>query len=309
VTVRVSSDRESDYIEDTVTQADINAALVAELRRETGAGMMDCKKALAESGGDKAKAVEYLRKKGKAAAEKRADRSAQEGIVVIRLSDDGRTAALVEVNSETDFVAKNDQFRHFGAEVARLILGWNDADRKSVEDLKAMTLPSGQKVGDVLTDLIGKIGEKLEIGRFARLHTPTGFIGHYVHSDSRLGVLVVLEGITTERAEAHGLGRDLAMQVAAASPSFVRRDEIPAEKIEFERGVEMERARAEGRPEPALPKIAEGRVNKWISEVVLLEQPFVKEPKIAVKDMVASVAKGFGGSVVVKSFIRVRVGS
>jgi elongation factor Ts len=291
-----------------VSEQEISAGLVAELRRETGAGMMDCKKALAESGGDKAKALEYLRKKGKAAAEKRADRSADQGVVVIRVSDDGRSAALVEVNSETDFVARNDSFRAFAAEVALFVLGWKDAAGKTAEDLKGQTLPSGGKIGDALTDLTGKIGEKLVLGKFARVHAPNGFIGTYVHSDSRLGSMVVLDGVNSATSEVQTLGRDLAMQVSAMPPLVVRREDLPADKIEYERGVEIERARAEGKPEQAVAKIAEGRINKWLAEVALMEQAFVKDPKVAIRDLVAAVGKKAGSEIRVISFVRVRVG-
>jgi len=291
-----------------VSDFEINAALVAELRRETGAGMMDCKKALAESGGDKNKALEYLRKKGKAAAEKRAGRSAEQGLVVIHTSSDGKTAALVEVNSETDFVAKNESFRKYANSLADLVLGWKDASGKTVDDLLQMEMSPGSKVGDLLTDLIGAIGEKLAIGNFVRVHVENGYVGSYVHSDSKLGVLVALEGPSGSQPDVPTLGRDLSMQVAAASPLFVNRDEISADKIEYERGVEMERARAEGKPEPAVAKIAEGRVNKWFSEVVLLDQPFVKDPKVFIRDLVSETAKKAGCEIKVKSFVRIRVG-
>ena len=291
-----------------MSEQEISAGLVAELRRETGAGMMDCKKALAESGGDKAKALEYLRKKGKAAAEKRADRSANQGVIVIRVSDDGHTASLVEVNSETDFVARNDSFRGFAESVAVFVLGWQDAAGKTTDDLREQVLPSGEKIGDLLTDLTGKIGEKLVLGQFVRLSTPNGFVGSYVHSDSKLGVLVVLEGVSGGNTDVHTLGRDLAMQIAAMTPMVVRPEELSADKIAYERGVQMERARAEGKPEAALEKIADGRIHKWLAEVTLLEQAFVKDPKVVIKDMIAAVGHKLGSEIMVKSFIRVRVG-
>lgn len=287
----------------------VNAALVAELRRETGAGMMDCKKALLESAGDKDKALEYLRKKGIAAAEKRADRSASEGIVALAQSADGKTAALIELNSETDFVAKNDVFRQFGQDIANLVLDWKGADGKTAAELKAQPLPSQKTVGDALTDLIGKIGEKLDVGRFIRLHASGGYIGSYIHSDTKLGVLVELDGITAANERAYQLGRDLAMQVAASSPAVITRDQVPAEKVESEREVETERARTEGKPEAALTKIVEGRINKWFADVVLMEQPFVKDPKVVVKDLVADAAAATGGVITVKSFVRIRVGA
>jgi elongation factor Ts len=291
-----------------VADFEVSAATVAELRRETGAGMMDCKKALQESGGDKEAALAYLRKKGKAAAEKRSERSANEGVVAFAHSDDGQTAALVEVNSETDFVAKNEAFREFANNVAKAVLNWKDADGKTLEELKTRPLV-GHTVGETLSELIGKIGEKLEIRRFARVHAANGFVGHYIHADSKLGVMVILQGIAGSNPEAPQLGRDLAMQVAAASPAVVNREEVPAEKVEAERAIEMDRARAEGKPEAAVPKIAEGRINKWFSDVVLLEQPFIKDPKVIVKNMVADAAKRAGANVQVKSFVRFRVGA
>ncbi len=291
-----------------MAEFEVNAATVAELRRETGAGMMDCKKALQESGGDKEAALAYLRKKGKAAAEKRTERSANEGVVAFARSEDGQTGALVEVNSETDFVAKNELFREFADNVAKLVLNWTEAEGKSVDDLK--TRPLGNStVAEILSELVGRIGEKLEIRRFARVQAPNGFVGHYIHADTKLGVMVILRGIDGSNSEAQQLGRDLAMQVAAASPAVVSRDEVPAEKVEAERAIEMDRARAEGKPEAAIAKIAEGRINKWFSDVALLDQPFIKDPKVIVKNMIAEAAKRAGGEVQVKSFVRFRVGA
>jgi elongation factor Ts len=291
-----------------VSEVAINASLVAELRRETGAGMMDCKQALQESGGDKEKALDYLRKKGKAAAEKRADRAANEGVVVILRSADGKSAAMVELNSETDFVAKNDDFRKFADDVAKFVLGWNAAADKTVDELLAQSFGS-ITVGDRLTDLIGKIGEKLDLRRFARVSAENGYIGSYVHGDDKLGTLVILKGADGSQAQVQQLGKDLAMQVAAASPSVVRREELDQTKVESERQIEMERARAEGKPEAAITKIAEGRVQKWFAEVALLEQPFIRDPKVMVKSLVEDVAKATGSKIDVESFVRFRVGS
>jgi elongation factor Ts len=292
-----------------VAEAGITASLVNELRQETGAGMMDCKKALTESGGDKTKALEYLRKKGKAAAEKRADRSAEQGLVVIALSPDSRTGALVELNSESDFVAKNDMFRQLATNAAAVVLSWTDADGKSADELAAKPMADGTKIGDALSDLIGKIGEKLQIGRFARLQVADGVIGTYIHSDQKLGVMVALKGAKAANADDVTLGRDLAMQVAASAPTFVTRNEVPAEKIASETELEKERARAEGKPEAAVNKIAEGRVNKWFSEVALIEQPFVKDPKVIIRDLIAATSKKSGSPIEVTSFVRVRVGA
>ena len=292
-----------------MAEFEVSAATVAELRRETGAGMMDCKKALQEAKGDKEAALAWLRKRGIAAAEKRAERSANEGVVAFARSEDGQTGALVEINSETDFVAKSDAFRSFADTLAKTVLNWKAAEGKSVDDLKTLSFTGSATVGDVLSELIGKIGEKLEIRRFARVQVPGGFVGHYIHADNKLGVMVLLDGISATNPEAAQLGRDLAMQVAAASPAVVRREEVPKEKVESERAIEIERARTEGKPEAAVPKIAEGRINKWFADVALLEQPFIKDPKIIVKQIVEDASKRAGVSAIVKSFIRFRVGA
>jgi len=292
-----------------VADHEVNATLVAELRRETGAGMMDCKKALMDSAGDKEKAIEYLRKKGIAAAEKRADRAAKEGLIALAVSPDGKTASLAEINSETDFVAKNDLFREFGNQLSILVRDTNGMDGASPDALLGAKLPSGRSVQDHLTDLIGKIGEKLAVGRFARIHVANGIAGAYLHSDSKLGVLVALNGADASSPEVKTLARDLAMQVAAASPLVVSREEVSADKIESERGIETERARAEGKPDAAIPRIVEGRINKWLSEVALLEQPFVKDPKVIIRDLVAGVAKSTGRTITITSFVRIRVGA
>lgn len=284
----------------------ISAAVVSQLRQETGVGMMDCKKALIEAGGDKEKALEALRKKGMAAAEKRAARSANEGIVVIKTNANGSVAALVEVNSETDFVARNEEFQQFGAKVAELVLNWKDAAGKSIDDLKALDM-GGKSVEATLTELVGKIGEKLQVNRFARIDAGAGYVGTYVHSDTKLGVLVELN-VTADDDKVKTLARDLAMQVAAAKPLVVNRNEMPKEKLDSEMELEKERARGEGKPEPAIQKIAEGRINKWLSSVVLMEQPFVKEQKMKIEEVIAEVSKASGKDIKVKSFARIRVG-
>ncbi|MBL0060286.1 MAG: elongation factor Ts [bacterium] len=291
-----------------MSEVTINAADVAMLRRETGAGMMDCKKALAEANGDRDKALEILRKKGQAAAEKRAERSADEGVVAIVASADNKSAALAEIRCETDFVGRNEEFRQFAKDLATLVLNWKGAESKTLDDLKAQPFGSSD-VGTTLTTMIGKIGEKLEIARFGKLEVADGYIGQYLHSDSKLGVIVVLGGADGSRAEIQSLGRDLAMQVAASAPDFLVREQVPADKINSETELEKERARAEGKPEPAVAKIAEGRVNKWLASIVLLEQAYIKEPKQTVKEVVANAEKAVGKPIAVKSFLRFRVGA
>jgi len=291
-----------------VSEVTINAADVAMLRRETGAGMMDCKKALAEAGGDRDKALEILRKKGQAAAEKRAERSADEGVVAIVASTDNKIAVLAEIRCETDFVGRNEEFKQFAKDIATLVLNWKGAEVKSLDDLKALPF-GGSDVGTALTTMIGKIGEKLEIARFGKLEVADGYIGQYLHSDSKLGVIVALGGADGSRAEIQSLGRDLAMQVAASAPDFLVREQVPADKISSETELEKERARAEGKPEPAVAKIAEGRVNKWLASIVLLEQAYIREPKQTVKEVVAIAEKAVGKPIAVKSFLRFRVGA
>ena len=291
-----------------MSEVTINAADVAMLRRETGAGMMDCKKALAEAGGDRDKALEILRKKGQAAAEKRAERSADEGVVAIVASTDNKIAVLAEIRCETDFVGRNEEFKQFAKDIATLVLNWKGAEVKSLDDLKALPF-GGSDVGTALTTMIGKIGEKLEIARFGKLEVADGYIGQYLHSDSKLGVIVALGGADGSRAEIQSLGRDLAMQVAASAPDFLVREQVPADKISSETELEKERARAEGKPEPAVAKIAEGRVNKWLASIVLLEQAYIREPKQTVKEVVAIAEKAVGKPIAVKSFLRFRVGA
>lgn len=291
-----------------MSEVTINAADVAMLRRETGAGMMDCKKALSEANGDRDKALEILRKKGQAAAEKRAERSADEGVVAIVISSDGKSAGMAEIRCETDFVGRNEEFKQFATDLATLVLNWKGAESKTLDDLKAQSF-GGSDVGTTLTTMIGKIGEKLEIARFGKLEVADGYIGQYLHSDNKLGVLIGLGGVDGSRSEIQTLGRDLAMQVAASAPDFLVREQVPADKINSETELEKERARAEGKPEPAVAKIAEGRVNKWLASIVLLEQPFIKEPKQTVKEIVAIAEKAVGKPIAVKSFLRFRVGA
>jgi elongation factor Ts len=288
----------------------ISASVVAELRRKTGAGMMDCKEALTQSGGDLEGAIEFLRKKGKATARKRADRAANEGLIVTAVSADGRHAAMAEVNSETDFVARNAEFRAFAQKVTSRILEWKDGNGKAVADLQALPLhgDSGPSVGEELTNLIGKIGEKLEIRRFHRLSNPSGLMGAYVHSNSKLGVLINLDGGQFDDSDCQVLAKDLAMQVAAATPLFVHRQEIPQERIAKEKEILAAQMPTEGKPPQVIEKIVAGKLGKFFSEVCLVDQPFIKDPNVIVGDLVAKIAQKSGKSLAVLSFIRFQVG-
>lgn len=274
---------------------DIKASDVKRLREITGVGMMDCKKALAEAGGDFDQAIEILRKKGQKVAAKRADREAKEGLIVTGLSDDARTGVIVEVNCETDFVARNDDFGAFANDMAALIL------RERPEDLDALLqtpYKDGRTVGETITDLTGKIGEKIDVRRFTLLAAEGGRVVTYTHPGSRLGVLVEAHGAgSVEEA-----GRDVAMQVAALNPVATSRDDVPEELKQKEMEIGREQARNEGKPEQIVDKIAQGKLERYYKDNVLLEQPFVKDSSQSVAEMLKRAG------VEVKRFVRYALG-
>ncbi|HET9024686.1 MAG TPA: translation elongation factor Ts [Burkholderiaceae bacterium] len=245
--------------------AEITASMVKELRDKTDAPMMECKKALAEAGGDMAKAEEILRVKLGSKATKAASRIAAEGVVAIDIDAAGKTGAIVEVNSETDFVAKNDDFIRFAKDLAALVVAKNPAD---VATLSALPLGGGT-VESTRTALIGKIGENINVRRFARLQAK-GALANYVHGGSKIGVLLDVTGGPAE------LGRDIAMHIAASKPKALDATGVPADLLETERRIAIEKAREAGKPEAMLDKIAEGTVQKYLKEVTLLGQVFVK---------------------------------
>ncbi|HEX5639613.1 MAG TPA: translation elongation factor Ts [Burkholderiaceae bacterium] len=245
--------------------AEITASMVKELRDKTDAPMMECKKALSEAGGDMAKAEEILRVKLGNKATKAASRIAAEGMVAINIDSAGKLGAIVEVNSETDFVAKNDDFIRFGKDLAALVASRNPAD---VAALSALPLGEGT-VETTRTALIGKIGENINVRRFARLQAK-GALAHYVHGGSRIGVLLDLTGGDAE------VGRDIAMHIAASKPKALDATGVPADLLDTERRIAVEKAREAGKPEAMLEKIAEGTVQKYLKEVTLLGQVFVK---------------------------------
>ena len=245
--------------------AEITASMVKELREKTDAPMMECKKALAEAGGDMAKAEEILRVKLGNKATKAASRIAAEGVVAINIDAGGRTGAIVEVNSETDFVAKNDDFIRFAKDLAALVVAKNPAD---VAALSAMPLGDGT-VESTRTALVGRIGENINVRRFARLQAK-GALAHYVHGGSKIGVLLDCTG------GGAGLGRDIAMHIAASKPKALDATGVPADLLETERRIAVEKAREAGKAEAMLDKIAEGTVQKYLKEVTLLGQVFVK---------------------------------
>lgn len=270
----------------------ITAKMVKELREKTGAGMMDCKKALEETNGDIEKAIDYLREKGMAKAAKKADRIAAEGLTHIEV--DGNTAVLLEVNCETDFVTKNDLFKELLVKIGKVLV---DKKPKTVEE--ALKLKADDDTLEtVINSAISTIGEKISLRRFAVLEkTDNDVFGTYLHMGGRIGVVAVLEN--TNDSE---LGKDIAMHVAAINPSYVTRDDVPEDEVNREREVLKQQALNEGKPEHIVEKMVEGRLGKFFEQIVLLEQEFVKDPDFKVKKYVED--KGAK----VKSFVRYEVG-
>ena len=258
----------------------ITASQVKDLREKTGAGMMDCKKVLTETDGDMEKAAELLRERGITKAAKKSDRIAAEGLVTAFVSEDGKVGAVAEVNAETDFVAKNEEFRTFANDIAKQVAVKNPKD---VEELLSQTFINDESktVSEVLTNKIATIGENMSIRRFARFET-TGLVEQYIHGDGKIGVLVELENGDKE------LAKDICMQIAAARPEYLDREAVPAERLEKEMEILKAQAMNEGKPEAIAEKIVQGRVGKFYSEICLVEQEFVKNPDMKVKELVAS---------------------
>ena len=257
--------------------AQITAALVKELREITGAGMMDCKKALVECDGDKDKAIDYLREKGIAKAAKKAGRIASEGVVAA--ASNGNTACIVEVNSETDFVAKNENFQNLVKKIAEHIVATKPAD---MDALNASEL-DGKTVADVMTEAVASIGEKLSLRRFEVYTTEDGKLATYIHMGGKIGVIVELSGGD------EALGKDVAMQIAAAKPQCISRDDVDQAALAHEREVLRKQALEEGKPEKIVEKMVDGRINKYYKEVCLVEQEFVKDSDKTIKDILAGV--------------------
>ncbi len=258
----------------------VTASQVKDLREKTGAGMMDCKKVLTETDGDMEKAIELLRERGIAKAAKKSDRVAAEGLVTAYVSEDGKVGAVAEINAETDFVAKNEEFRTFANDIAKQVAV---KAPKDVEELLSQTFINDESktVSEVLTGKIATIGENMSIRRFERFEG-AGLVEQYIHGDGKIGVLVELEGGDTE------LAKDVCMQIAAARPEFLDRESVPAERLEKEMEILKAQAMNEGKPEAIAEKIVLGRVGKFYSEICLVEQEFVKNPDMKVKDLVAS---------------------
>ena len=285
----------------------ITASMVKELREMTGAGMMDCKKALNETNGDMEKAVEFLREKGLAAMAKKANRVAAEGIVSTEIAADGKSAAIVEVNSETDFVAKNADFQAYVAKVVNQVL---DTNADSVESFMAEPWKEDNSitVEQALSQKIAIIGEKLSIRRFEKI-TTDGIVVSYIHGGGKIGVLVELE-TSADAAAVAECGKNVAMQIAALNPKYVTRDEVPADFIEHETEILKAAAKNEnpGKPENIIEKMIIGRLNKELKEVCLVDQVYVKDGDLTVKKYVDSVAKEIGTPIAIKSFVRFETG-
>ncbi len=255
----------------------VSANLVKELREKTGAGMMDCKKVLTETDGDMEKAMDLLRERGIAKAAKKSGRVAAEGLVEAYISDNGKTGAVVEINSETDFVAKNEEFKTFVMNVAKQVVNKNPKD---VEELLASPaeFEEGKTIQEALVGKIATIGENLSIRRFARFES-TGLVAKYIHGDGKIAVLVNMSKGTEEVA------KDVCMQIAAARPEFVKQDEVPEERVSKEMEILKVQTMNEGKPEAIAEKIVQGRIGKFYEEICLVDQAFVKDPNKKVKDV------------------------
>ncbi len=283
---------------------EVTAGMVKELRERTGAGMMDCKKALVETSGDMEKAIELLREKGLAKAAKKAGRVASQGLVKLAFSADGKKAAAVEVNSETDFVAKNEEFIEFVSALANLALSSSVAD---LDSFMALNYKDEGTVQDALNNKIAKIGENMNVRRFSRYETPGVVYTGYTHGNGKIGVIV---GFETEAScdEIAVMGKDVAMQIASMNPKFIDETAIDPEFIESEKNILVHQALNEGKPANIVEKMVAGRLKKELKETCLIEQKFVKDGEISVCEYIDSFARTIGKSVKVVEMLRYEVG-
>lgn len=287
--------------------AEITAAMVKELRESTGAGMLDCKKALVEANGNMEEAVDWLRKKGLASAAKKSSRIAAEGLVSVAI--EGNKGAAVEVNSETDFVAKNDIFQSYVEDAAKVALACN-GDVEAMKNTKDAA--SGKTFGERLTDMIARIGENMNLRRAKVVSVNNGLVCSYIHNAvhaglGKIGVLVALES-TADKAKLAELGKHIAMHVAAAQPIALNIASVDPAAVEHEKSIFAEQAAASGKPANIIEKMVEGRVRKFYEEVVLLEQNFIMDPDKKVKDVIADTAKECGAEITVTDYIFFKLG-
>jgi len=285
--------------------ATITAKDVSELRQRTGAGMMDCKKALEETGGDMTAAVDYLRKKGIAKAEKRAGRAASEGVVIVALRDDNTAGAMVEVNSETDFVARNDEFQAAARTLAEHALATTEATDANAMLASTMSAQGGQSVEEYVKGVAAKTGEAVSLRKAARFEAQSGVVGSYVHFNGKIGVLVEVDAAdaASRREELVGLAKSLAEHIAAAAPVGVDKESVPQSVIDRERAIFIEQVRAEGKPEAMIEKIVEGKIQAFYKDVALTHQVWVRDPKVVVGDLVKKA------NATVKRFARFQLGA
>ena len=284
--------------------ADITASMVKELREMTGAGMMECKKALAEADGNIDAAVDVLRTRGLAAVAKKAGRATNEGTVMALVSADGTTGAVVELNCETDFVGMNDKFKAYAEKIAHVAIAAKPAD---LEALKVADV-DGETVESVVTDAIHTLGENIQLTRFSVVEG--GAVSSYIHGGGKIGVLVQFDvtGIDPTSDAFKAYGRDVAMQVAAAAPVAATRESVDPAVVEHEKSIYMAQAAESGKPEAIQEKMAVGRLEKFFKESTLTEQPFVKNPDQSVSEYTAEVAKSLGGEIAIVDFKRLMLG-
>jgi elongation factor Ts len=284
--------------------AKITASLVSQLRSKTGAGMMDCKKALTETDGDLDQAVDFLRKKGLSAAAKKSGRAAAEGLVVVSGSE--KTGAMVEVNAETDFVAKNDAFVSFATKIADLVVSESPAD---MDALMALPFPGTERtVSEEQVHQIATIGENINIRRFERRATDNGLIESYVHGGGKIGVMIELQTDNADSEEVKSVAKQLAMHIAAVAPQYLCRENVPADVVEKEKEIMRTKAIESGKPENIVEKIIEGQINKYYGEICLLEQAFVVDPDIKVGKLLEKTAKNIGAEIKLADYVRYQLG-
>lgn len=282
----------------------ITAAMVKELREKTNAGMMDCKKALTETDGNVDKAIDLLREKGLSQAAKKSGRVAAEGLTTFTISQDGKKGVVLEVNSETDFVSKNEEFKTFVIETAQIVLDKNVADLDTLKATKYLT--SNITVQDELTNKIAKIGENMSIRRF-NVEEVNGVVAGYSHAGGKISVIVALES-EGERTALEELGKDIAMQVAAMNPKYISKDDVDQDYIAHEREILVQQALNEGKPQNIVEKMVEGRLQKELKEVCLLEQAFVKDADFTVLKYINNTAQKLGKEIKVVGIQRYEVG-
>ena len=307
--------------------AEISAQLVKQLREKTGAGMMECKKALVETNGNLEEAEVVLRKRGITAAGKKETRSTKQGLISSFISTDGKLGVLVEVNCESDFVARTEDFQSLAADIAAHIADTKpkavrleevtEAERLNFKEHEALyeqkfTKNQETTVGELVKGKIAKLGENINISRFVLYEVPTnGMVGNYIHTGSQIGVLLEVAFSSPELAhndDVKKLVHDVAMQVAAANPQFVSKENVSSQVLDKELDIQKERARAEGKPEKMFDKIVEGRLSKFYEEICLLEQPFIRENTISVAELIRTAGSKLGGTISVTRFSRYKVG-